>query len=229
MFLIHPDILAEARGLSVGAAGFAALVGVLLWSLGWRWHRFWIVFGVTLTAGLIGLNAGLVAGGQVLAVGILLAVTAGLMALELAKVLAFVAGGVAAWFGAQMVIPAARELWAVFLCGGLLGLLLYRLWAMLLMSTGGVLLATHAILILGESLIQLDAVSFARTNQVALNGVTVTLALLGVLLQHRIARIDAEVAKEEKAEKKKKTKDEDDDEDDEPSATWWKRFVGKAA
>ena len=90
MQFVHPDILAEARGLSIGATGFALLVGLLLWGLGWRWHRFWIVFGVTLTAGLVGLNAGQTVGGQVLAVGILLAVAAGMMALEIARVLAFI-------------------------------------------------------------------------------------------------------------------------------------------
>ena len=54
-------------------------------------------------------------------VGVLLAVTAGMLALELARILAFLTGGVAAWAGAQTVLPQAQELWAVFLSGGLLG------------------------------------------------------------------------------------------------------------
>ena len=35
---------------------------------------------------------------------------------------------------AQAVMPEAHELWAVFLCGGLVGVVLYRLWTMLATS-----------------------------------------------------------------------------------------------
>src|SRR5207248_6318181 len=98
MQLILPDVLATARGLSAGAAGFIVLVGFLMWAAGWRWHRFWVVFGLTLAAGVVGLGAGSAAGGgQVMVVGVLLAVAAGMLALELSKILAFVTGGVAAW------------------------------------------------------------------------------------------------------------------------------------
>ena len=231
MTLIHPDILAEARGLSVGAAGFAFLVGILLWCLGWRWHRFWIVFGVTLTAGLIGLNAGRVVGGQVLVVGILLAVTAGLMALELARVLAFVAGGIAAWIAVQSVLPAAREMWAVFLCGGLLGLLLYRLWTMLLTSSAGALLSLYAATVLGELLFQNDAVTFAKNNTAALNATVLILAFAGVIIQHAIARFDLAQteadAADAKALKKRKVFEEVDE--SEIAAPWWRRMPGRAA
>ena len=58
---------------------------------------------------------------------------------ELAKILAFVAGGVGAWLAVQWVLPQAQELWAVFLCGGLFGVLLYRLWTMMLTSLAGTL------------------------------------------------------------------------------------------
>ncbi|HJZ54502.1 MAG TPA: hypothetical protein VKE74_06065, partial [Gemmataceae bacterium] len=124
MQLIAPDILTEARGLTGAMLGTVCVLGVALWLFGWRWHRFWVVAGVTLGAGLIGLNAGRTGGTQVLAVGILLAIGAGMMALELAKVLAFVAGGIGAWLAVQWVLPQAQELWAVFLSGGLFGLLL---------------------------------------------------------------------------------------------------------
>ncbi|MFO0939102.1 MAG: hypothetical protein U0798_21590 [Gemmataceae bacterium] len=232
MQLIHPDILAEAHGLSVGAAGFALLVGILLWGLGWRWHRFWIVFGVTLTAGLIGLNAGQTVGGQVLVVGILLACAAGLMALEIARVLAFFAGGVAAWIAVQSILPAAREMWAVFLCGGLLGLMLYRLWAMMLTSTAGVLLASHAILMMGEVLMGADAVTFAKKHAVALNATVIVLAFLGVIIQHQIAKFDLaqEKAAKHHAKEHKKRKHEEEDEEEEIVSPWWRRKLsGKAA
>ena len=111
MRLIAPDVLAEARGLTSAMSGTLCVLGVALWLFGWRWHRFWIVSGITLAAGLLGLNAGRAAGGtQIMAVGILLAVAAGMMALELAKVFAFVAGGCGAWLAVQWVFPNAQEL-----------------------------------------------------------------------------------------------------------------------
>lgn len=184
MQLIAPDILAEARGLTPAAAGTLCALGVALWLFGWRWHRFWIVAGITLAAGLLGLDAGRAAGGtRIMAGGILLAVAAGMLALELAKVFAFVAGGCGAWLAVQWVFPQAQELWAVFLCGGLFGLLLYRLWAMLLTSLAGVLLASHAGLLLLEPVLAFDAAAWADARQPALNGVVAGLAVLGILIQ----------------------------------------------
>ena len=186
--------------------------------------------GITLTAGLLGLNAGRAVGGtQVMALGILIAVAAGMMALELAKVFAFVAGGCGAWLAVQWVFPQAQELWAVFLSGGLFGLLLYRLWTMLLTSLAGVLLASHAALLLLEAPMGFNAVSWVTANQAALNGVAVGLVVLGILLQ-AIAAPD-ERAKEEAIEKEKPK---------EPSAElhhapvpakprarpWWRKLLG---
>src|SRR5262245_64409788 len=112
MQLIAPDILAEARGLTGAISGTLCVLGFALWLFGWRWHRFWIVSGITLAAGLLGLNAGRAAGGtQIMAVGILLAVAAGMMALELAKVFAFVAGGCGAWVAVQWVVRAGQGVW----------------------------------------------------------------------------------------------------------------------
>jgi hypothetical protein len=184
MQLIVPDILAEARGLTTAMTGTLCALGVALWLFGWRWHRFWIVAGITLAAGLLGLNAGRAAGGtQLMALGILIAVAAGMMALELAKVFAFVAGGCGAWLAVQWVFPQAQELWAVFLSGGLFGLLLYRLWTMLLTSLAGVLVASHSALVLLEGPAGFDAVRWVGSNQAALNGVAVGLVVLGILLQ----------------------------------------------
>jgi hypothetical protein len=199
MQLIVPDILSEARGLTTAMSGTLCALGIALWLFGWRWHRFWIVAGITLAAGLLGLNAGRAAGGtQIMALGILIAVAAGMMALELAKVFAFVAGGCGAWLAVQWVFPQAQELWAVFLSGGLFGLLLYRLWTMLLTSLAGVLVASHSAILLLEAPMGFNAVAWVSANQSALNGVAVGLVVLGILLQ-AIAAPDEEV-KEEAAE-----------------------------
>ncbi len=197
MQLIVPDILTEARGLTGAMSGTILTLGLLLWLFGWRWHRFWVVSGITLGAGLLGLSAGQAAGGQVLAVGLLLAVAAGMMALELARVIAFLAGGVGAWFAAQWVLPQAQELWAVFLSGGLLGLLLYRVWTMLLTSLAGTLLASHAFLLVAEPLFHFDAAAWSARHVAALNGAVVAFAVLGLLLQAKASPDEGEGEKEE--------------------------------
>jgi hypothetical protein len=227
MQLIAPDILAEARGLTGAMCGTICVLGVALWLFGWRWHRFWTVAGITLSAGLLGLNAGRAQGGtQIMAVGILLAVAAGMMALELAKVFAFVAGGCGAWLAVQWVFPQAQELWAVFLSGGIFGLLMYRVWTMLLTSLAGVLLAGHAGLLLLEGALNFDAVAWVTANVVALNGVAVGLTVLGILLQ--VVAAPDEEAEVEMAEEKPEPKPEPAPpppaKEKEKPVTWWRRI-----
>jgi hypothetical protein len=245
MQLIAPDILAEARGLTGAMSGTLCVLGVALWLFGWRWHRFWIVAGITLAAGLLGLTAGRSAGGtQIMAIGILLAVAAGMMALELAKVFAFVAGGCGAWLAVQWVFPHAQELWAVFLSGGIFGLLMYRVWTMLLTSLAGVLLACHTGLLLLEGIFSFDAVTWVTANQAATNGLAVGLTVLGILLQAVASpEEDAEV-KADKDEKKAEKKDDKKPEakpepkpdsapvkEKEKPVPWWRRLFhsGKTA
>jgi hypothetical protein len=236
MQLIAPDVLAEARGLTAAMSGTICVLGFALWLFGWRWHRFWIVAGITLAAGLIGLNAGRSGGTQVMAVGILVAVAAGLMALELAKVLAFVAGGCGAWLAVQWVLPQAQELWAVFLCGGLFGLLLYRLWTMLLTSLIGALFAVHAGLLLLEPVFHFDPVAWATGHVAALNGVIAGMVVLGILVQAASAPGEEGEAKGEKKDEKKSKRAEAEAHPEshpahspahaeEKPAPWWKKIL----
>jgi hypothetical protein len=183
MHLICPAVLTEAKGLSIGAAAFFAFVGLLLWAFGWRWHRFWVVFAVTLTAGVVGIGAGKTAGTQVLVVGVLLSIAVGMLALEVAKITAFVSAGTAAWVAAQAVMPQAQELWAMFLCGGLLGVVLYRLWTMLATALVGVLVFWHCVFILLEQAGLFVAAEFAEKYTALLNGGIVLGAILGIGVQ----------------------------------------------
>ena len=229
MQLIAPDILAEARGLTVAMSGTLCVLGVTLWLFGWRWHRFWIVSGITLAAGLLGLNAGRAAGGtQIMAIGILVAVAAGMLALELARVFAFVAGGCGAWLAIQWVFPQAQELWAVFLCGGLFGVLLYRLWTMLLTSLLGIVMAGHAGLLLLEPVAGFDAARWIEANQSAANGVVVGLTVLGIFLQ-AISAPDKGAAANKDMDEKKPPKMDDHDTDayehDAKPAPWWRKLL----
>ena len=226
MQLILPDVLTAARGLSPGAAGFLLLVGLLLWAVGWRWHRFWVVFGITLAAGLIGLTAGQSAGGQVMVVGVLLAVAAGMLALELAKILAFVTGGAAAWAAAQGVFPQVQELWAVFLSGGLIGVVLYQLWTMLTTSFLGVLVTWHAAFVLAEQFAKgFDAAKWVGDHAAALNGGVAVVALLGVFVQKLTAPRpeSADDSRKEKKPKKAVPHLHAEEPADETGRGWWRR------
>ena len=222
MHLISPDVLIDAKELSVGATGFFLFVGFLLWAFGWRWHKFWVVFAVTLTAGILGIGAGRAAGTQVLVVGVLVSVAAGLLALEIAKIVAFVTGGTAAWLAAQAVMPEAHELWAVFLCGGLVGVVLYRLWTMLAASFVGVLLFGHAALLLVQMFGGVNAADFATQHAAALMAWAVTSSIIGVLVQSRTARESGSADAEHSDGKEAKQAAKKESPSDDP---WWAKVL----
>jgi hypothetical protein len=204
MHLIAPDILADARGLSPFPCGIGVVLGGLVWLCGWRWHRFWVVVAVTVIGGLIGLQTGKSTGGHILAMGVLLGLSAGLLALELARVLAFLAAGTAVWLAAGALFPKGQELWIGFLIGGLLGVLLYRFWTMMLTSFAGVVLAAHALCALAESLFRVDAVKFATEHALILNGAVLAATCMGVAAQSLLERwrLRRRERREKAAEKK---------------------------
>src|SRR6516162_5342309 len=93
MQILAPDILADARGLSVPLHVAALLVGLALWILGWRNHQFWVVLVTTVAAGTYGLTEAATFHSHPLLAAVLLAVTAGTLALPLIRLVAFAAGG----------------------------------------------------------------------------------------------------------------------------------------
>jgi hypothetical protein len=188
MHLIAPDILAEARGLSPAISGAAVAVGALVWFLGWRLHRFWIALGTTVAAGLAGLSVGQHLGPSLLVAGLLLAVAAGLLAMELARVAAFAAAGAATWLAFRAVTPTGGEPLIAFLVGGLLGVLLFRFWAMVLTSLGGAVLAGYAGLCLAERFGRLDAAAWAERHVIAVNVSVAVATVLGVVTQAMLER-----------------------------------------
>lgn len=185
MQLISPDVLVETKGLSIGATGILMFVGLMLWAFGWRWHRFWVAFTITLTAGIVGLNAGQASGNKVMVIGVLLAIAAGLLALELAKIIAFLTGGIAAWIGVQALLPQAQELWAVFFCGGLLGVVLYRFWTMLATSFVGAVLFSNTLAIMAETFAPGKLTKIIQTQQTILNLAIFLGTILGVYIQSK--------------------------------------------
>jgi hypothetical protein len=188
MQLLVPDILSEAQGLSANVTAPAFALGFLIWLLGWRGHRFWIVLGATICAGLIGLDAGPSWGTQRLVAGLLLAVAAGALALALVRVVAFAAGGAAGWLIVHALAPQWSDPLVCFLGGGIFGLLLFRLWMMTLTSGAGALLMGYSGLCLAAKFGSLDAVALAEKQTLMLNVACAGVALLGVVSQFFLDR-----------------------------------------
>jgi hypothetical protein len=188
MRLLTPDILAEARGLSVTIPGIVFVLGLLIWLLGWRGHRFWIVLAMTVSAGMVGLSWGQGLGTRPLLAGLLLAVTAGVMALALVRMVVFAAGGVAGWLLVRMVFPAWEEPLVCLLAGGLIGILLFRVWTMALTSGIGTVLMAYSSLCLADSVGKVDAVCLAEEQATVLNLACAGVAVLGFLIQFFLDR-----------------------------------------
>jgi MFS family permease len=188
MALIAPDLLSEVTQLSIGACVIGAIVGVLVWFSGWWQHRFWAALTVTAGAGIAGLQAGRAAGVQPLVAGLLAALAAGWLAVELTRLVAFAAAGVAACALVQAFMPSAGEPLLTFLAGGLAGVLLFRLGITLMTSFVGTLLVTYAGLGLASHVDGFNVAVLAEQQVVALNAVVGVGTLGGVLLQSWIER-----------------------------------------
>lgn len=189
MLLLAPDILTDARGLSAGITGTGIAIGVALWVTGWWAHRFWVVLGTTMAAGVFGLMSASGNKLQPLMVAILLAVAAGVLALSLVRLVAFAAGGVAAWAAAHLSAKGLGDPVICFLAGGLVGLFLFRFWIMVASSFLGSLLMAYSGLCLADRLGKLNAVDWADHKQQMLTSVVVGATVLGVVVQWGVERL----------------------------------------
>lgn len=183
MQIVAPDILEEARTLSPLLSGTGLLLGFLLWALGGRTHRFWLAMIVTLAAGLLGLSHGKQLGMQPLVAGLLLAISAGALALSLVRILLFAAGGVAALGLLRSIAPGWDEPIAVFLIGGLIGVLLYKFWIITFSSLVGSLLMAYSALAFLDRLHMVKSVEWTRNNGPLLDWAFASLVVTGMLVQ----------------------------------------------
>ncbi|HTU17061.1 MAG TPA: hypothetical protein VMG10_03300 [Gemmataceae bacterium] len=188
MQFLAPDILEEAKGISPFLSGAGMTIGFLLWSFGGRTHRFWLAMSVTLTAGLLGLTLGKQYGMQPLVAGLLLAVSAGALALSLVRILLFAAGGLAALGLIHTLASTWDEPIAVFLVGGLVGVLLYRFWIITFSSLIGTLFMAYSALALFDRLHMVDSVAFTQKNGPLLNWGCAALVVVGILVQFLLER-----------------------------------------
>src|SRR5882724_1282908 len=143
MHLIAPDILADACGLSVGLTIIGLAVGLALWLVGWRTHRFWVVLATTVLGGLVGLYEAPSFKAEPLVAALLVALTAGMLALALVRLLALAGAGFAGMMLTQSFMPTLEQPLFTFLIAGLVGLFLFRLCVMALTSFTGALLIGH--------------------------------------------------------------------------------------
>ena len=163
-------------------------------------HRFWVVLATTILAGIFGLSESPAFQAQPLLAGLLLALAAGLLAMSMVRVLAFLAGGLAGLWAVQAIVPNLTQSLICFLLCGILGLLLFRVWMMGLTSLAGTLLATYATLSLLDRVGSLDAVTWASQGTVLLNWATGFLAVLGVAVQYLLDRRSRAKKKPDKKE-----------------------------
>jgi hypothetical protein len=200
MQLIATDILADLCGLSLGLILLVLPVGLMLWLLGWWSHRFWIVLTTTVLAGLVGLNQANTWRAQPIVVAVLLAVAAGVLALALVRVIAFLSGGVAGLYLIQMLAPTFGQPAIVFLVSGLLSLLVFRWCFMALTSLLGSVCLLYAMLALLHFYQMLDALRWSEENRVLLNSVGGGAALAGFLFQMILHRRRMRRLREESGE-----------------------------
>jgi len=183
MEIVAPDILSDARQLSTILLVAAMLVGVLLWIAGWWCHRFWVVLGFTVLGGIWGLHNATALKSQPLLAAIGIGLAAGILALTLIRLGAFVAGGYAGLLLAHSAFPSFDQPLIAFLAGGFTGFFLFRYWVMALTSLAGVLLVAHAVLATADKLGKLDSVQWSETNAKLLLTICGLTALGGFILQ----------------------------------------------
>jgi hypothetical protein len=183
MELVAPDILADVRQLSAVFSVAGLLVGLVLWLAGWWTHRFWVVLGLTVLGGIVGLQNAAALQAQPLLAALGVGLAAGVLALTLMRIGAFVAGGYAGLLLVQTCLPSWDQPLVSFLSGGLLGWVLVRYWTMILTSLTGVLLVLYAVLALADKIGKIDAVAWSESHTAMLNAVCGVMTLAGFLVQ----------------------------------------------
>jgi hypothetical protein len=208
MHLFAPDLLADARELSLPVQVAGLLLGLALWLSGWSGHRFWIVLSATLAGGIGGLASSPAYGVQPLVAGLLAAVAAGVLALALVRVLAFLAGGLGAALVMHLVAPNWDQPLVSMLVGGLAGVYFFRLGTMILTSGTGTLVVGSCTLCLLDRLGTLKAAAWADGHAVLLNWLFGCGTILGVLAQFQMERRRIRKKREREEAAKKKADDE---------------------
>jgi hypothetical protein len=188
MQLVAPDVLADACGLSAALCITGVVLGLALWLLGWWCHRFWIVLFTTVLAGIYGLYEAAAFKAQPIVAAVLLAIAAGLLALALVRLLAFIAGGLGGLLLVTSFAPNFEQPLLCFVVSGLLSLLLFRLALMALTSLAGSIVMAYSILCLLNNYGVVEAVGYAERSSTLLNSLVGLGAFLGFAVQFLMHR-----------------------------------------
>lgn len=183
MQLIAPDLYSEVSYLSMGACLIGFFIGFGLWLTGWWQHRFWVVVSLTAAAGIYGLQSGRTAGSHPMVAGLLAALAAGCLAMELARLLAFVGGGALGSYLVRTYLPTLHEPLLAFLAGGLLAVVLFRLWMLCITALLGSLVMTYTALALLGRWTNMDGPNIVAQSVGMLNGVVIVGGLVGLVAQ----------------------------------------------
>jgi MFS family permease len=226
MELIVPDVLGDVQQLSAVLPLTAMLAGLVLWLAGWWTHRFWVVLLLTVAGGIAGLEYAAELHAQPLLAALGVALSAGLLALTLVRLLAFLAGGCAGLALVHTLWPGWDQPLFAFLFGALVGLFLFRFWTMALTSLAGVLLIAYGGLALAGRWTNFDPVAWCEGKQTVVNAALGLAAAGGLLVQlvadwlaNRKPAPAKEAGKKDKSEKKEEKKE--DKKDKQPPAGWW--------
>jgi len=186
MQLVVPEILAEVARLSPAATGVGLLLGLAIWCTGWLRRTFWVALTVTAGFGLYGVHLGRATGSHPLVTALLLGVSAGLLSLELGRVVAFISGGLATAMFLAHFVPTFPEPLLAYLAGGLLAVLLFKLWFLAVMGFAGSMVMTYCGLALGMRSLRIDSLQLAAARPSALNATVLVLTALGMVVQSRL-------------------------------------------
>jgi hypothetical protein len=159
-----------------------------LWLVGWRTHRFWVVLVTTVLGGLFGLYEAPSFKTEPLVAALLLALTAGMLALAAVRLLAFAGAGFAGMVLVQSMLPNLEQPLIAFLVAGVAGLFLFRLCVMALTSFAGALLIGYCGLCLLNHYGAMDAIAWTDQGGVLLNWMIGLLTFLGVVFQWVVER-----------------------------------------
>jgi hypothetical protein len=202
MQLLPPDILADVCQLSLPLLITGALAGLALWLFGWRTHRFWVVMGTTVIAGVYGLLEGQVLQTYPVVAGIVLAIAAGVLALSVIRLVAFAVGGAVGFVIMQNAVPSFNQPLVIFVAAGFLGLLLFRWWFMAITSASGAMLLIMTVVGIIQRSGNSNIVSWIGKHGKPVSWIYIGIAVFGLLFQafwewRRLRKHGKEVVTEE--------------------------------
>jgi len=182
------DIMEEVRQLSPGALWIVVGVATLLLLFGFQLYKFWIVLVSTVAAGFLGLSQGPVWGVHPVVGAVMVGLAGGILSLSLFRLFAFLSGGVTLALVTGLVAPGPAELFVLFVVGGLIALLLERIWMALASSFLGAWLLGFGLLGLLDSGKKIDSIQWIMDNHNLLPVLVVAATLLGAGAQYWLHR-----------------------------------------